>query len=124
MFPQSTTGTNGNPSGGGCVVGDDHAGAAKVRSGGQEQHFSEEVLERCKTAKLYIEHLYKSQSQSFKERLDRRHKLEHFLDEQRGDLSAEERRAYIEEHLERESQFTRLQRQRLSILIKPQIQLM
>lgn len=117
MFHQSTTtaGNNGNPSGGGFAVGDDHAGATKGRSGGQEQHFSEEVLDRCKTAKLYIEHLYKSQSQSFKERLDRRHKLEHFLDEQHGDLSAEERRAYIEDHLERESQFTRLQRQRLSM---------
>lgn len=36
-----------------------------------QQFFSEEVLERAKTAKLYIEHLYKSQSQNFRERLDR-----------------------------------------------------
>lgn len=37
----------------------------------QEEYFSEEVLQRAKTARMYIEHLYKSQSQHFRERLDR-----------------------------------------------------
>lgn len=36
-----------------------------------EEYFSDEVLQKAKTARLYIEHLYKSQSQSFRERQDR-----------------------------------------------------
>lgn len=38
---------------------------------GNQQYFSDEVLQKAKTARLYIEHLYKSQSQSFRERLNR-----------------------------------------------------
>ena len=38
---------------------------------GSQQYFSDEVLQKAKTARLYIEHLYKSQSQSFRERLNR-----------------------------------------------------
>ncbi|WPT14046.1 Serine/threonine-protein kinase 38-like [Picochlorum sp. SENEW3] len=78
-----------------------------------QQFFSEEVLERAKTAKMYIEHLYKSQSQNFRERLDRRQKLEQALRSEA--LSPEEKKAVIEEHEERESNYTRLQRQRLSM---------
>ena len=77
------------------------------------QYFSDEVLEKAKTAKMYIEHLYKSQSRHFKERLNRRSQLEQQL--QSEPLSPEERRAVIEEHEQRESTFTRLQRQRLSM---------
>lgn len=46
-------------------------GRPTAGTGVGQQFFSEEVLERAKTAKLYIEHLYKSQSQNFRERLDR-----------------------------------------------------
>ncbi len=36
-----------------------------------EEYFSDEVLSKAKTAKVYIEHLYKVQSQNFRERRDR-----------------------------------------------------
>jgi hypothetical protein len=36
-----------------------------------EEYFSDEVLQKAKTARMYIEHLYRSQSQNFKERRDR-----------------------------------------------------
>ena len=36
-----------------------------------EEYFSDETLQKAKTARLYIEHLYRSQSQNFKERRDR-----------------------------------------------------
>ena len=36
-----------------------------------EEYFSDEVLEKAGTARSYIEHLYKVQSQNYKERQDR-----------------------------------------------------
>lgn len=41
------------------------------RDPGREEWFSDDVLQKAKTARLYIEHLYRSQSQSFRERRDR-----------------------------------------------------
>jgi len=35
------------------------------------EFFSDEVLQKAKTARMYIEHLYRSQSQNFRERQDR-----------------------------------------------------
>lgn len=35
------------------------------------EEFSEETLAKARTAKIYIEHLYKVQSQNVKERRDR-----------------------------------------------------
>jgi serine/threonine kinase 38 len=84
-------------------------------SGSSTQHFSEDILQRAKTAKLYIEHLYKSQSQHFKERIHRRSKLEEALNENEKVLSPEQRKTLIEQYEERESHYTRLQRQRLSM---------
>lgn len=42
-----------------------------VRDAPREEYFSDDVLQRAKTARIYIEHLYRSQSQHFRERLDR-----------------------------------------------------
>jgi hypothetical protein len=39
--------------------------------GHHEEQFSEEVLAKAKTARVFIEHLYKVQSQNFKERRER-----------------------------------------------------
>lgn len=39
--------------------------------GYEDEYFSEEVLAKAKTAKVYIEHLYKVQSQHHKDRKDR-----------------------------------------------------
>jgi len=36
-----------------------------------DEYFDDEVLQKARTARLYIEHLYRSQSQSFRERQDR-----------------------------------------------------
>lgn len=36
-----------------------------------DEYFSEEVLQKAKTAKAYIEHLYKVQSERVQERRDR-----------------------------------------------------
>jgi serine/threonine kinase 38 len=76
-----------------------------------DDFFSEEVLQRAKTAKLYIEHLYKAQSQHFRERLDRRARLEAELG--RGGVGGAAAAAAVEDHERRERDFTRLSRQRL-----------
>ena len=44
--------------------------AVPLHHGGDE-YFSDEVLQKAQTARRYIEHLYKVQSQNFKERKDR-----------------------------------------------------
>ena len=38
---------------------------------GSDEYFSDEVLQKAQTARRYIEHLYKVQSQNFRERRDR-----------------------------------------------------
>ncbi|PSC69607.1 serine threonine kinase 19 [Micractinium conductrix] len=76
-----------------------------------EEVFSEETLAKARTARIYIEHLYKVQSQNVKERRDRRAKLEEEL--QAEALSEEQRRAALAEHDAREREYSRLQRQRL-----------
>lgn len=40
-----------------------------------EEVFTEETLAKARTAKIYIEHLYKVQSQNVKERRDRQGRL-------------------------------------------------
>lgn len=76
-----------------------------------EEVFTEETLAKARTAKIYIEHLYKVQSQNVKERRDRRAKLEQELEMHA--LSEEQRRAALAEHEDKEREFSRLQRQRL-----------
>ena len=41
------------------------------RTTSTDSEFSEETLAKARTAKIYIEHLYKVQSQNVKERRDR-----------------------------------------------------
>ncbi|PRW59736.1 serine threonine- kinase tricorner-like [Chlorella sorokiniana] len=74
--------------------------------------FSEETLAKARTAKIYIEHLYKVQSQNVKERRDRRAALEQEL-QSYPQLSEEQRAAALAEHERREREYSRLQRQRL-----------
>lgn len=78
-----------------------------------EEVFTEETLAKARTAKIYIEHLYKVQSQNVKERRDRRAKLEQELQAYGSQLSEEQRRAALAEHEMREREYSRLQRQRL-----------
>ncbi|EFN54238.1 hypothetical protein CHLNCDRAFT_135759 [Chlorella variabilis] len=75
------------------------------------EEFSEETLAKARTAKIYIEHLYKVQRQNVRERQDRRAKLEQEL--QSYSLSEEQRAAALAEHEKREREYSRLQRQRL-----------
>jgi hypothetical protein len=42
-----------------------------TRDAKRDDWFSDEVLQKAKTARMYIEHLYRSQSQNFRERQDR-----------------------------------------------------
>ncbi|KAL6768995.1 hypothetical protein ACKKBG_A17060 [Auxenochlorella protothecoides x Auxenochlorella symbiontica] len=81
--------------------------------GYEDEYFSEEVLAKAKTAKVYIEHLYKVQSQHHKDRKDRRKALEEEL--QNPGLTPEQRDAARAELERRERDFSRLQRQRLSM---------
>ncbi|KAL4418874.1 hypothetical protein ABPG77_002630 [Micractinium sp. CCAP 211/92] len=78
-----------------------------------EEVFTEETLAKARTAKIFIEHLYKVQSQNVKERRDRRAKLEQELQAYGSQLSEEQRRAALAEHEMREREYSRLQRQRL-----------
>lgn len=78
-----------------------------------DEYFSDEVLQKAKTAKIYIEHLYRVQSQNARERQDRRAALEQQL--QGGQLGPEARAAALAELEARERQYSRLQRQRLSM---------
>ncbi|KAI3435734.1 hypothetical protein D9Q98_001792 [Chlorella vulgaris] len=75
------------------------------------EEFSEETLAKARTAKIYIEHLYKVQSQNVRERRDRRAKLEQEL--QSHAVSEEQRAAALADHEKREREYSRLQRQRL-----------
>lgn len=75
-------------------------------------YFTEETLAKAKTAKIYIEHLYKVQNQSAKDRRDRRKKLEAEL--HGGQASEEQRRIALAELEQRERDYTRLQRHRLT----------
>ena len=43
-----------------------------ARQNEMDEYFSDEVLQKAKTARVYIEHLYKVQGQNHRERLDRR----------------------------------------------------
>ncbi|GAB4822162.1 hypothetical protein N2152v2_009208 [Parachlorella kessleri] len=79
----------------------------------QEEYFSEEVLAKAKTARVFIEHLYKVQSQNFRERRERRARLEQELQTER--LSEEQKQAAIQELEKRERDYSRLQRQRLAV---------
>eukprot|EP00955_Chlamydomonas_euryale_P052801 355280-Chlamydomonas_euryale.AAC.3 len=72
---------------------------------------SEEAKKKAQAAKSFIENMYKNQHENVRERLNRRSKLQKELDKE--GVSAEEKQRMLEEHAKMESDFTRLQRQRL-----------
>eukprot|EP00891_Asterochloris_glomerata_P007714 jgi/Astpho2/7714/fgenesh1_pm.00115_%23_33_t len=73
---------------------------------------SDGAQKKAQAAKSYIENMYKVQYQNIQQRADRRHRLEREL--QREELSEEERQHSLAALEQRERDFTRLQRQRLS----------
>lgn len=73
---------------------------------------SEETKRKAEAAKSYIENKYRVQNQNIQERFARRYALEQEL--QKEGISEEEKRRIISELEKRESDYTRLQRQRMS----------
>ncbi|GLI69965.1 hypothetical protein VaNZ11_014711 [Volvox africanus] len=87
----------------------------KVDAGGSglsEQVVSESTRQRVEAAKQYIENMYKVQHQNIAERYARRSALEKEL--QREGLPESEKQLIISELEKRESDYTRLQRQRMT----------
>ncbi|GIL81946.1 hypothetical protein Vretimale_1513 [Volvox reticuliferus] len=87
----------------------------KVDAGGSglsEQVVSESTRQRVEAAKQYIENMYKVQHQNIAERYARRSALEKEL--QREGLPETEKQQIISELEKRESDYTRLQRQRMT----------
>ncbi|GLC43365.1 hypothetical protein PLESTB_001335800 [Pleodorina starrii] len=80
--------------------------------GSDEQAVSESTKQRVETAKQFIENMYKVQHQNISGRYARRNALEKEL--QRESLSENEKQQIISELEKRESDYTRLQRQRMT----------
>ncbi|KAG2501795.1 hypothetical protein HYH03_000295 [Edaphochlamys debaryana] len=80
--------------------------------GAADEAVSDATRMRVEAAKQYIENMYKAQHQAIADRYKRRSKLEKEL--QREDISDEAKRQQLSEHEKRESDYTRLQRQRMT----------
>eukprot|EP00201_Polytomella_parva_P023273 CAMPEP_0175045356 /NCGR_PEP_ID=MMETSP0052_2-20121109/4366_1 /TAXON_ID=51329 ORGANISM="Polytomella parva, Strain SAG 63-3" /NCGR_SAMPLE_ID=MMETSP0052_2 /ASSEMBLY_ACC=CAM_ASM_000194 /LENGTH=525 /DNA_ID=CAMNT_0016308855 /DNA_START=48 /DNA_END=1625 /DNA_ORIENTATION=+ len=75
---------------------------------------SQESKKRAEAAKSYIENLYNMKQQSLHDRYARRRALESEL--QKGGVNDDKKRQYLAELEKRESDYTRLQRQKMSVV--------